>query len=63
MRTKIVIDNNILEQVSHLNYIGCNIFYGYDEDLQTKINWFGQICGMNNRNMKHKTRKDMQQIL
>jgi hypothetical protein len=39
-RFKIVIDNNVIEQVSHFNYLGCDVSYKYDADLQIKLNKF-----------------------
>jgi hypothetical protein len=42
-RSKIVIDK-IIEQVNHLNYLGCDVPYNYDADLQIKLNKFQYIC-------------------
>ena len=36
IRTKIVMNNQMLDQVSHFNYPGCNISYGTDIDWDTK---------------------------
>ena len=38
VRTKIVIDNSVLEQVSHFNYFGCDISYRKDNDIERKLN-------------------------
>jgi hypothetical protein len=40
IRTKIVIDNNILEQVSHFNYLGNEITYMQEKDIHNKLNKF-----------------------
>ena len=34
LRTKIVLDNKTIEQVSHFRYLGCGVIYdvGYDVD-------------------------------
>lgn len=37
IRTKIVVDNNIIEQLSYFNYLGCNVSYVYDKNVQTTI--------------------------
>lgn len=49
--SKIVIENNILEQVSPFNYPDCDVSYDYDSDIQGKINKFQQICGTINRTL------------
>jgi hypothetical protein len=37
IQSKIISDNNsIIEQVSNFNYLGCNVTYKYDEDLNQK---------------------------
>jgi hypothetical protein len=59
-RSKIVIDNKIMEQVSHFNYLGCDVSYNYDADLQIKLNKFQYMCGTIKRTLTNKTRKDTQ---
>jgi hypothetical protein len=55
IRSKITLDNNsITEQVSNFNYLGCNVTYKYDEDLNKKINKFQSICGVTPRTFKEK---------
>lgn len=49
-----------LEQVSHFNYLGCDVTYGYSKDIQTKINRFSHVCGTISRYIKNKTRKETQ---
>jgi hypothetical protein len=42
VRSKIVIDNMILEQVNTFTYLGCNISYQEDKDIHSKITKFLQ---------------------
>lgn len=56
VRTKIVVDNKIIEQVSSFNYLGCEI--GHDEDTNKKLSKFQSVCGIIHRTMKNKTRKE-----
>lgn len=58
VRTKIIMDNQPLEQISHFEYLGCNISYEVDHDIENKINKFQRICGTINRTLRNKTRKD-----
>lgn len=58
VRSKIIIDNKTLEQVSHFNYLGCDTTYERDKDVESKVHKFQAICGTINRTLKHKTRKD-----
>jgi hypothetical protein len=60
IRTKIVIDNNILEQVSHFNYLGNEITYMQEKDIHNKLNKFSSVCGTLRRALKTKTRKTTQ---
>jgi hypothetical protein len=39
IRSKIILnDKLIIEKVSDFNYLGCNVIYKYDEDLNDKLN-------------------------
>jgi hypothetical protein len=59
IRSKVTLDDNsITEQVSDFNYLGCNVTYKYDEDLNKKINKFQSICGAVSRTLIRKTRKE-----
>jgi hypothetical protein len=40
IRTKIIIDNNILEQVSYFSYWGNEITYMQEKDIHNKLNKF-----------------------
>jgi hypothetical protein len=45
-RSKIILNNkSITEQVSNFNYLGCNVTYKYDEDLNDTLSKFQNICG------------------
>lgn len=37
-RTKLVIDNKTLKQVSHFNCLGCDATNDYSEDCERKLN-------------------------
>lgn len=60
VRSKIVVNNDIVEQVSSFNYLGCEMTYGYSNDVEQKLNKFNHICGTISRHLKNKTRKDTQ---
>ena len=45
LRSKITIENNVLEQVNNFNYLGCNISYIKNEDISSKIKNFNYLCG------------------
>ena len=47
VRTKIVRDNRILEQVNLFNYLG-NIYYEGELDIDNKLNNFLKITGILN---------------
>jgi hypothetical protein len=58
-RSKIISNNkSIIEQVSNFNYLGCNVKYKYDEDLNDKLSKFQKIYGVIARTLKKKTRKE-----
>lgn len=58
VRSKIVLDDTIIEQVSHFNYLGCNVSYQGEFDIAGKINKFNYITGTLKRTLKNKARKD-----
>jgi len=53
VRTKIVIDNKIIEQVNLFNYLGNMISY-VELDIDDKINNFLKIIGILNNCLDHK---------
>ena len=44
IRTKIVIENEVIEQVSHFNYLGYDHTYEYENEVQQKLHKFQYIC-------------------
>jgi hypothetical protein len=52
IRSKIVIDNMILEQVNTFTYLGCNIWYQEEKDIHFKITQFLKILGLLNNTLK-----------
>ena len=58
IRSKIVIEDKILEQVSDFKYLGCEISFKYDKDIEQKVNKFQAICGTIQRTFKNKIRKE-----
>jgi hypothetical protein len=52
IRSKIVIDNMIREQVNTFTYLGCNISYHGEKDIHSKITKFLQILGLLNNTLK-----------
>ena len=45
MRTKIVMNGKIIEQVRDFNYIGCNISYCERKEVNNKTNKFQRMYG------------------
>ena len=58
VRTKIVVRDCILEQVSTFNYLGCSLTYKKDSDINNKISRFQSVCGTIHRSLKGRARKD-----
>jgi hypothetical protein len=58
--TKTVIDNYTLEQVTHFKYLGCDVSYQYDNDVDVKLKKIQNICGTIRSSLHGKTRKDTQ---
>ena len=54
VRTKIVIDGKIMEQVQHFNYMGRYVTYGTEIDLDEELNKFRNICGTIHKYFKNK---------
>jgi hypothetical protein len=46
IRSKIVIDNKIIEQVNSFNYLGNLIFYQNEMDVDNKLNNYLRITGV-----------------
>lgn len=58
IRSKIVLANEIIEQVNGFKYLGCWISYEQERDIEYKLNQFRHICGTIQRTLRNKTRKD-----
>ena len=56
IRTKIMISDRILEQVSHFNYL--DISYDRNYNIDVKLCKFQTICGPINRIFRNKIRRD-----
>jgi hypothetical protein len=54
VRSKIMINNKITEQVKNFNYLDCDISYNYDDDLQNKSHKFKYMCGTIKRTLPEK---------
>ena len=44
LRTKTVVDNKSIEEVSHFRYLGCNTTYDVNNDVDHKLATFQTIC-------------------
>ena len=60
VKTEIVIDNSVLEQVSHFNYLGCDISYRKDNDIESKLKKISCTYGTIRRLLKNKTQRKTQ---
>jgi recombinational DNA repair ATPase RecF len=58
LRSKTVINDQILEQVIHFKCFGYSIIYKYDNDIKEKLQAYQVMCDTNNRTLKNKTRDD-----
>ena len=45
VRTKIVIDNEPIEQVSHFTYLGCVVTWNTNKYITMKLSKFRHVCG------------------
>jgi hypothetical protein len=52
IRSKIVIDNMILEQVNTSTYLDCGISYQDEKDVHSKITTFLEMLGLLNNTLK-----------
>ena len=57
VRSKIVLNNGTLEQLSNFNYLGCDISYRKGKDTINKIHRFQNICGTIHRTLKNNASK------
>ena len=57
-RTKIIINDETLEQINQFTYLGCNISYQFSNDVEFKMTKFLQFIGTIKRNIFRKVRKE-----
>lgn len=60
IRSKIIIDEQPLEQVSNYKYLGCemSVYSGNLKDIDTKLSRFKMICSTIHKTLRNKTRKE-----
>jgi len=58
LRTKIIIHDETLEQVSQFTYLGCSISYQFSNDVESKLAKFLQLIGTIKRNIFRKVRTE-----
>ena len=58
VRSKILLENKIIGQVSKFNFLGCEITFKNEIDINNKLNKFSYITGTLKRTLKNKARKD-----
>ena len=56
LRTKIIINDEALEQVSQFTYLGCSISYQFSNDVESKLAKFLQLIGTIKRTILKKMR-------
>jgi hypothetical protein len=59
LRTKIVINAEILEQVNQFTYLGCSISYQASNDVESKLAKVLQLIGIINRTIFKKVRTEI----
>ena len=52
LRAKIILNDKTIEQVNCFNYLGCNISYNKNNDINNKLSKFNYICGTIKRSLK-----------
>ena len=58
LRTKIIINDETLEQVSQFTYLGCNITYQFSNDVELKLSTFLQLINTTKRTIFEKVRTE-----
>ena len=56
LRTKIIINDETLEQVSQFTYLGCSISYQFSNDVESKLAKFLKLIGTTKRTVFRKVR-------
>ena len=60
VRSKIVVNNNIIEQINTFTYLCCSVSYWNDKYVTVKISKFLQIIGIINRTLNPLESKNTQ---
>jgi hypothetical protein len=58
LRTKIIVNDETLEQVSQFTYLGCSISYQFSNDVESKLVKFLQLIGTIKRTIFRKVRTE-----
>jgi len=58
LRTKIIVNDETLEQVSQFTYLGCSISYQFSNNVEFKLATFLQLIGTIKRTIFRKVRKE-----
>jgi len=58
LRTKIIINDETLEQVNQFTYLGCSISYQFSNDVEFKLANFLQLIGTIKRAIFEKVRTE-----
>jgi len=58
LRTKIIINDETLEQVSQFTYLSCSISYQFSNDIESKLAKFLQLIGTIKRTIFRKVRTE-----
>ena len=58
LRTKIIINDETLEQVSQFTYLGCSISYQFSDDVESKLAKCLQLIGTIRRTIFGKVRTE-----
>jgi hypothetical protein len=58
VRTKLILNDETLEQVSQFTYLGCNISYQFSNDVEFKLSKCLQLIGIIKRTISKKVRTE-----
>ena len=58
LRAKIIINDEILEQVNQFTYLGCSLSYQYSNDIEFKLAKFLQLIGTIKKTIFKKVRTE-----
>ena len=58
LRTKIIINDETLEQVSQFTHLGCSISYQFSNDVESKLTKFFKLIGTIKRTILRKVRTE-----